>query len=597
MSATLKLQNGTRQLTIALLLLIASACSTLKTSEESPSTDPVIAIEPAVDEVVEIPNRPFPADSFYDLLVAEFAVRRNRYDLALGNYLQQAHQTRDPGVTARATRMAQFLRADKATMDAAQLWVELEPDNTEANYTTATILAKNSRPVEALSHMKRVLELGGQTNFSAIVASTLKLPLETRQLIEQQIDEMTNQFPDNAQLLISKALLLQQRGEIEAALKQTRQVLTLDENDLHAVVVEARLLQQLKRDDEALIRLDQVVKRNPKNRRLRLQYARILMAQDINLAKQQFEILLTTTPKDPDLLLSLGLISKETKQLADAQNYFQRLLTTGSRSTEAHFYLGQLAEYNQQWQEAIDHYQQIPPGADFFNALNRITSLYVKQGKITTARQHLLGLRQQYPEQAVRLYLLESELLLSSLNTDAALALLDEAMLVHPQQANLLYARAVLHEKNNSLALMEKDLRQIIKQDNDNAIALNTLGYVLANRTDRLAEAYQLITRALSAKPNDPAIMDSLGWVEYRRGNLIESLKLLTDAYAAYPDHEVAAHLGEVLWKLGQEDKAFQVWKQGLKQTPNSPLILEAVQRLTPPQLLKQLPLSDQGKP
>jgi tetratricopeptide (TPR) repeat protein len=591
MTVSLNSRHWPRLLTLALLLLLASACSTLAPVEPPAAVEaPAAAAEKETEP--EVASRPFPADSFHDLLVAEFAVRRNRYDLALGNYLQQAHQTRDPGVTARATRLAQFMRADKATLDAAQLWVELEPDSAEAQYTTATILAKNLRPLEALEHMSKVLELGGNTNFSAIVASTLKLPEASRDAVEQKIDSLTANHPDNNQLLTSKALLLQQRGEIEAALKLIRHVLTLDDNDLHAVVVEARLLQQLKRDDEAFTRLEQVVQRNPNNRRLRLQYARILMSKDIVLAKQQFEILLSQSPEDADLLLSLGLISKETEQLGDAQNYFQRLLETGARSTEAHYYLGQLKEQQQQWQAAIDHYQKIPPGADFFNALNRITGLYLRLGQADIARQHLLGLRQQYPEQAVRLYLLESELLINTDHADAALALLNEAMLIHPQQANLLYARAIIFEKLGSLELMEQDLLQILSVDSDNAIALNTLGYVLANRTDRLDEAFQLITRALAAKPGDPAILDSLGWVEYRRGNLAESLELLTQAYTAYPDHEVAAHLGEVLWQLGQNSQAIKIWKQGLKRNPNSPFIMEAVQRLTP----DALPIKEPAK-
>ena len=565
-----------------LLLVFTSACSTTDTQPEQPTTAEVVEAAATEPEAEDVPSRPFPTDSFHDLLVAEFAVRRNRYDLALGNYLQQAHQTRDPGVTARATRLAQFLRADKATLDAAQLWVELEPENLEAQYTTANILAKNKRPMAALEHMTVVLQNGGKANFTAIVASTLELPVEKRQAVEDVINTLISSHPDNNQLLISKALLLQQRNEVEEALALTRQVLDSDDNDLHAVVVEARLLQQLDRHEEAFVRLEKVIERNPNNRRLRLQYARILMAKDITKAKEQFEILLTRSPKDPDLLLSLGLISKETNQLVDAQNYFQRLLNTGARSTEAHYYLGQLSERQGQWQEAIEHYKQIPPGTDFLTALNRITGLYIKHGLVDTARSYIQDLRQQHPDYAIRLYLLESELLTSTGGEDLALALLNEAMLAHPNQANLLYARSVVHEKNNALDLMEQDLLKILEQDSDNAIALNTLGYVLANRTERIEEAYQLIARAIAAKPNDPAILDSLGWVEYKRGNLQKALQLLTKAYKAFPDHEVAAHLGEVHWQLGNQEKALEVWKEGLKRTPKSPIILEAVQRITP---------------
>ncbi|ARN76376.1 hypothetical protein BST96_11395 [Oceanicoccus sagamiensis] len=568
---------------MGLLLSLLSACSS------TPEQEPVVA-EPEAsiaspeieEEEAEAPTRPFPADSFHDLLVAEFAVRRNRYDLALGNYLQQAHQTRDPGVTARATRLAQFLGADKATLDAAQLWVELEPDNAEAQYTTATMLAKNQRPLEALDHMTTVLEQGGSTNFAAIAASTLSMPEATRNAAEARIDSLLVTYPDNTQLLTSKALLVQQRGEPEAALDIIREVLEIDDQDLHAVVVEARLLQQLNRVDEAYVRLEKVVASNPNNRRLRLQYARMLMAKDIAKAKQQFEILLSYSPRDPDLLLSLGLISKETQQSDDAKIYFQRLLNTGNRTTEANFYLGQLAEQDQDWEAAIDYYQQIPPGTDFLAATNRIVSIYATQGRIDTAAEYLQGLRQQYPEHSVRLYLLESELLLKNGRTEQAHALLTEALLISPDQPSLLYARSMLSERLDKLDLMEQDLLKIIAQDTNNATALNALGYVLANRSERLDEAYDYITRALAAKPGDPAIQDSLGWVEYRRGNLDKALTLLQAAYQSFPDHEVAAHLGEVLWQSGDQKGAIKIWEGGLKRRPDSPIIQETMERLVP---------------
>ena len=569
------------------LLILCSICVACTPIPQEPSGDSENnnnekSTDVSANEEVatEIPTRPFPADSFYDLLVAEFAVRRNRYDLALGNYLQQSHKTRDAGVTARATRLAQFLRADKATLDAALLWVELEPDNLEAQYTAATILAKNKRPIEAMKHMTRVLESGGKTNFAAIAASALSHPETTRLELEASIDKEITKHPEQAQLFIAKSLLLQQRNELEQALTTIRGILLKNDEDLHAIIIEARLLQQLERDDEASVRLQQMVEKHPKNKRLRLQLARMLMNKDITLAKQQFEILLNDAPNDADLLLSLALISKETGQYLDAKHYFERLLSGGKRTSEAHYYLGQLAEQSQDWDTAIEHYKAIPPGVDFFTAINRIIEIYASQGKIQTARSYVTNLRQQHPQHAVRLFLLESEILLENKQLEEGHKLLTQALLIHPQQANLLYARSLFSEKRRDLVLMEKDLRQIIRMDDKNAVALNALGYVLTNHTDRLDEAYQLISSALASKPDDPAITDSLGWVEYRRGNLQEAHALLKKAYKAYPDHEVAAHLGEVLWALGQQQEAKEVWLQALKTTPQSTILNETMQRL-----------------
>lgn len=569
------------QLLLLSTLLALANCTNTPPALKATQEQDITATPTSETEKVEVPTRPFPIDSLHDLLVAEFALRRKRYDVALGNYLQQAHQTRDTGVTARAARLAQFLQAEKATLDAAQLWVELDPSNTEAQYTAATTLAKNKQPLKALNHMTMVLEQGGKTNFSAIAAGALPLSETKRNTLEAKFDRLIIKYPDNTQLMTAKALLLQQRDKAEDALNFIRNVLTLDPKNLHAVVVEARLLLQLDRSHEAFNRLEVIVQQHPNNRRLRLQYARLLMTKDIGKAKQQFEILLKVTPKDPDLLLSLGLISKETKQFEDAEYYFQSLLATDKRNTESYYYLGQLAELKQNWQSAIDYYQHIPPSTDFLAVSNRIIKLYMKQGRQNTARDYLLSLRQKYPEHAIRIYLLEAELLMSNQQLQQGYDLLTEALLVNPQQDNLLYTRSMLSEKMGNLNAMEQDLRQIIKQNENNAIALNTLGYVLANRTDRLDEAYQLINRALVVKPDDPAILDSLGWVEYRRGNLQRALKLLQQAHKTMPDHEVAAHLGEVLWQLGQTEEATILWQQTLKKTPNSPILMETIKRLT----------------
>ena len=564
------------KLATILVCLSISACSTNNSQPEDSSAAPVAAAQPQ-----ETNSRPFPDDSFYDLLVAEFAVRRSYYDLALGNYLQQAHQTRDSGVTARATHLAQFLQADKAALDAAQLWVELEPENVEAQYTSATMLAKNQRPLEALQHMAWVLDNGGSTNFAAIAASSLSLDEPTRKGLEAEYDRLLQTHPDNTQLMISKALLLQQRGEVEEALTVTRDVIKEDPDDLHAVVVETRLLQQLGRLDEAVIRLEKMVAKHPNNRRLRLQYARVLMSRDIPLAREQFEVLIRESPNDPDLLLSLAIISKETGNTTEAELYFQRLLATGQRTTEAHYYLGQIAEENEQWALAISHYQQIPPGPDFIAATNRISAVYLKQQQVEQARQYLTSLRQLYPEQSIRFYLMESQVLLSQGQLQSANKLLSEALLAYPKDESLLYARSAISDKRRDYLKMEKDLLQIIKQNPNNSIALNALGYLLANQNRRLDEAQTLIERAIELKPGEPAILDSLGWLYYRQGQLSEALKYLQQAYSVFPDPEVAAHLGEVLWQSQRREEARLIWQQGLEKDSNSEVILETMERLT----------------
>jgi tetratricopeptide (TPR) repeat protein len=572
---------------VAIAALYLTACAgTSQAPVEETTAKQISEVETADAEPKEVITRPFTDEGFHDLLVAEFAVRRNRFDLALGNYLQQAHTTRDKGVTQRATRLAQYLQADKATLDAAQLWVELEPKNVEAQYTLATILAKTDRPVEAIQHMAVVLEQGGRSNFSAIAAGSLSLSEEVRLDVENTVNQYLETYPKNTQLLTAKALLLQQRNELQSSLTTIREVLSLDETDISAVMVETRLLQLLKRDTEAYTRLESMLAKFPQNKRLRLQYARMLMATDVPKAQEQFEILHQQSPDDADLLLSLALINSEMNNPDEAESYFNQLLETGEHDSEAHLYLGELAEKSGDWQSAIEHYSHIELGSNFLPATNRVIILYLEQGQMDNARIHIAELRQRYPEHSIRLYLLESELLRRNDQFQQGLDLLTEALMISPQQTDLLYARSMLSEKLNNASLMEQDLQAIINQEPDNATALNALGYVLANRSERLDDAYTMIQQAIALKPDDPAIMDSLGWVEYRRGNLANALLMLDKAYKIFPDAEIAAHLGEVLWQSGLEQQAREIWHKALSAQPDRVIIQHTIERLN-----VQLPL------
>lgn len=571
----------------SLIALVGGACLCLlsgcaATPESTADSAAAETPEAATVAASPVPTRAFPDDSFHDLLVAEFALRRNEFDIALDNYVAQAQLTRDSGVTERATRLAQFLNAEPQALSSARLWTELEPDNLEARFTLAAQLGRNQQLMEASEHMTRVLEAGGQVNFTAISANAATAPPATREALEARIDQLREQYPEQTDLMTAKALLLQQRNELEPALALAREVIEMDGDNMHAITIEARVLQQLRRSEEAVVRLEETLERHPNNRRLRLQYARILMQIDLVRAREQFSLLLHHTPNDADLLLSMGLLSKETGQPEQAETYFQRLLATEQRNSEALYYLGELAEQRADISAAIEAYQQVPPGAEFMRALNRIVAIYAGQGQLGNARDYLRSLRQTYPDQAVRLYLLECDLLLAQKLVDDAAALMSTALQEHPQNLNLLYARSMVNQERGDLAAMESDLRQIIAEEPDNATALNALGYTLATLTDRLTEAHELIRRASEASPEDPAIMDSLGWVEYRLGNLEVALTYLRRAYEKYPDHEVAAHLGEVLWQLGEREQAWTVWQEALQQRQDSKILRETMQRLAP---------------
>ena len=560
---------------------ILAGCAAHPTHQPEPAATEPVAEAPAAP-APEIKARPFPADSFYDLLVAEFALRRGDYELALNNYLQQARATHDSGVISRTARLAEFLKADRAALDAAQLWVSQEPDDMEAQFTLASELAKAGRPLEAMAPMTKVLDAGTKANFAVIAAAALQQPEAVQTQLLDQFNALLATHKDNVELMTGKALLLQQRGQKDEALALVRKVLDIAPDETHAIIIEAKLLEEMGRSSEAFARLQQTVDQNPYNRRLRLQYARLLTQSDMDKAREQFAILVAQSPGDGDMLLSLALVSKETGAIDDAELYFRKLLTMNQHTSEAHFYLGQIAEQRGDRDGAIKEYADIPPGPNFFVALGRIIELHIAANNPEAARQYLHDLRERYPQHAVRLYLTEAELLMQLKDYQAGTQLLTEALKKYPAQPNLLYSRSTFSERRHDLPLLEKDLRAILNKDPDNAVALNALGYALADQTKRYDEAHALIQKALAQKPDDPAIMDSMGWVEYRLGNLQDAREWLEKAYAAYPDPEVAAHLGEVLWQAGSEKRALDILQKALQDAPENEIVRAALKRFAP---------------
>ena len=244
--------------------------------------------------------------------------------------------------------------------------------------------------------------------------------------------------------------------------------------------------------------------------------------------------------------------------------------------------MGQSFEKRSQFDEAIQHYKQVRNGSKLLPAYQQIGTLLLQQDLLPALHQAFNEGRQHNKGQRKNLFIIEAELVAEKGHTAKAISLLNTALEQFPNDINLLYARAMTVEKTNDLVAMENDLRAILSQEPDNAMVLNALGYTLADRTTRYEEALALIIRAKELKPDDPAITDSLGWAQFRLGNYEEAIKWLEQSLTDFPDHEVAAHLGEALWVTGQRQRAHKVWKDALQRTPNSTILKRVIDRLSP---------------
>jgi len=568
----------------ALLLAIAllSGCQTWPPGSQDAPATPVadVAPTPAADSKPQQYGS-FSEETVFSLLTAELAGQRNRFDIALDNYVSQAVKTQDPGISERAFRIAEYLGADQAALDTSLIWARNDSGNLDAQRAAAIQLARNGRYDQSLVYMERVLQGQGDTHFDFLALSAADTDQSTRDGLLQSFERLLKKYPNNGQLIFGESLLLQQDGKPQEAL-------TLLENnppqdgEVAPILLRARLLQNLERGDEAMPLLEKSIRKYPDDKRLRLTYARLLVEQNrMQDAKVQFASLVQQYPDDDELRYSLALVCLEAREWEEASTYLQQLVERESHVDSARLNLGRIAEERNDPQGALNEYALVGAGTDYLPAQLRQADILVANGRADESARRLAQARADEPDYAVQLYLIEAETLSNNDKVEPAWRVLQQALKQYPDDTNLLYTRAMLAEKRNDLPQMEKDLRAIITREPSNAMALNALGYTLSDRTTRYEEARALIEKAHQINPQDPAVLDSLGWVNYRLGNLDVAERYLRQAMERFPDHEVAAHLGEVLWAAGKQREARQVWAKALQDQPDSPILRSTVLRLT----------------
>ncbi|TWI54916.1 Flp pilus assembly protein TadD [Pseudomonas duriflava] len=569
----------TRYLALLTTALLLAGCQNLVS--HSPDQTSAPEQKPATVPAPPETYGSFREDTLYDLLVAELAGQRNRFDIALANYLEQAKSTQDPGIAERAFRIAEYLGADNSALETAVIWARNAPDNLDAQRAAAIMLARAGRYDESMIHMEKVLQGQGDTHFDFLALSAAETDADTREGLLKSFDRLQTKYPDNGQLLFGKALLLQQDGRVDEALK------LLDsqpaaKREVAPLLLHARMLQSLGRSEEALPLLEQGIKQHPDDKRLLLAHARLLVEQgELDKAKQEFADLVAQFPDDDDLRFSLALVCLEAEAWTDARTYLDELVQRGSHVDAAHFNLGRVAEELNEPEQAMAEYALVGPGSDYLPAQQRQAELLMGQGRFDEAKRLLAQSRQQQPDYAIQLYLLEAESLTNNGQPEASWDILQQGLKQYPNDLNLLYTRAMVAEKRGDLAQLEKDLRFILAQDPNNAMALNALGYTLADRTTRYAEARTLIEKAHQINPNDPAILDSMGWINYRQGQLEQAERYLREALERFPDAEIGAHLGEVLWAQGKKDEAREVWATAAEQASDNAVLRSTLKRLT----------------
>ena len=572
---------------LILLTFLFQGCSSQKTIFEEP---PKSAAENKLDKKTKPPAaqpviaQPLTTPVLYHLLSGEIAGQRGQFKQAVDHYMEALRLAPDPQVAERTARIAVFARDDNSALEAAQIWVKLEPDNLEAQQVTAAMLVRTGQSDAALVHFENILaatrstEKAERKGFMLIVALLNKE--QDKQAAMDVMDKLVASRQQNPSALYAYSHLALLVGELDKAALNIDKTLVLEPDWIDAHLLQANILIRQGHNAEALKKLAETTAEYPDEIRLRLYYARKLIDEkQYEQAREQFHEVLEREPAHADALYAMGLLGLQVKKLDEAQASFEKLLKTGKRSYEANYYLGELYEIKKQPQQAIHHYQGVKKNPQHIDAQIRIASLLARMGKLDEARSQLHRVHVPNLEIQLRLYMAEGELLGAAGQAGEAFELYTLALEQMPGNARLLYARALIAEKLDRLDIAIQDLELILKNEVANIEALNALGYTLVDKTGRIQEGMGYIEKALAAKPDDPAIMDSMGWGYYRLGKYDKALEFLRRAYTKMPDPEIASHLGEVLWVSGDQAAARKIWDEALQQTPKHELLRKVIQR------------------
>jgi len=557
----------------------------LQAASREDSAEPV---NPAASSALPAPQQEivygqFPEDILTRVIIAELAGQRGLNQTALDEYRALALETQDLGIIRRASRIASFMRDTEAALQINALWLEQEPDSEEALRSQAYQLITANRLSEALDLFRQMHALNYEVDYR-LISNRSENNIETqRQLggLIADFEEQLQRFPNELSLRLALAQLYRQDDRLQDAYELLHQLAQEIDEPVDIILAEFAILEEMGESRQARRHLEDSVEAYPENTQLRFSYGRKLVEDgEYRAAMQQFEIIVEQNPQDFDMLYSLALIAIEADQYVIAKNHLQRLLVNGQRSNDVHFYLAMINQEQNDTGQAIEHYLQVSGGNNYLVALRNYLELMIDEGRYPEASERLRGIRFRRPEINTTLLIVEANLLYEKQDYAQALSFLNRTIDNYPGDTQLLQLRSLVAQETNDLALMEADLREIMRLDPENPSAFNTLGYFLADRTERYEEAYELILQAIDLSPNDPAIIDSLGWVQYKLGMYEQARINLELAFELFPDHEVAAHLGEVLWVLGNREAAREIWQDALEVQPDSEFILNTMERL-----------------
>ena len=543
------------------------------------------------------PSSAMDGELFYQLLIGELNARGGEPGAGFALILDAARKTNDPRLFQRAVDIALQSRSGDSALMAARAWRQAIPASREANRFVLQILIGLNRLNETLEPLKREIasyepkeRAAGIANLPRYFARATDKKLAAS-VVEQALADHLNAPGVQVTAWTTLGVMRTAANDLNGAVEAARKALALDPKAETPALLALSLMSPSLPQAEALVKKYLEGKASPE---VRMEYARQLLGtQRYAESDTQLQLVTSDKPDLADAWLLRGVLELQDNKLAAAERSLKRYLElvlpkrnaankaeTSRSLAQAYLSLAQIAEQRKDWVEADGWLKRIDSAEDRLATQMRRATLLARQGKTDEARKLIRSQAEKTPAEARLKLSTEVQVLRENKQYKTAYDLLTDAASRTPNDMDLVYDLAMVAEKMGNLEDMERLLKKVIAAKPDYQHAYNALGFSLAERNVRLPEARQLVVKALELAPNDPFITDSLGWVEFRSGNLAEALKILQGAYKARPDAEIAAHLGEVLWAMGKRDQAVLIWKEGVKLNSDNETLLETLKRL-----------------
>jgi len=546
---------------------------------------PVLASDDEADdasEAVEVDESSASADGVFEFLVAELAAQRGDVEGALAIYNRMARELRDPQIARRAVELAIRSRAFGPAMESAALLLELDPASTLGREIIAALLANEGDIAKARDTLTAMLDKNPNRGAMLMQLPHLFAKFGDKTAILATTREVAGRYSDMPESHYAVGVAALIGTDFALAGAEADRALALRPGWEQAAILKAQVLRKAA-PDTVIGYYQAFVASHPASLEVRMQLGRELAAErKLAEAREQFREAEKLAPKDSQAAYATGLLSLQLEEYDEAQGAFTRALRLDYHEPAAIYLgLGQAAEGLKHFDEAIGWYQKVESG-DWVRAQLKVATLVARQQGLAAGREYLHRIEPRSSDDQVQMIQVEAQLLRDAKAWRETFDMLGAAVKQFPDSYELLYDHAMAAERVDRIDVLESDLRQVIKMKPEYAHAYNALGYTLAEKTDRLSEAKGLIEKAYKLAPDDPFILDSLGWVQYRMGDVDDALKHLHAAYTARSDPEIAAHLGEVLWKVGQRDEAQKIWRAALTENPNHETLITVMQKYRP---------------